>query len=414
MNFRTASFFQVIKKRIMLQGKNIILGVTGSIAAYKAAPLIRGLVKEGANVKVIMTPLAKEFITPLTLATLSKNPILVDFYDPENGDWNSHVDLGLWADAYLIAPATANTIGKMAAGIADNLLLTTYLSAKCPVIVAPAMDLDMYLHPATQRNLQILKSYGNLIIEPENGELASGLIGKGRMEEPDQIVSFMSRFFAADKRYAGKKVLVTAGPTYEKIDPVRFIGNYSSGKMGFAIAEEMAARGAEVTLIAGPVNLKLSNKRIRRIDVESASEMYRAAIEVFPESDIAVLSAAVADFTPMERAVVKLKRGEDDLKLELAPTRDIAAELGRKKRAGQWLIGFALETNDEENNAVSKMKRKNLDLIVLNSLRDEGAGFGGDTNKVTLIDKEENKLIYDLKTKSEVAIDIADRIAEFF
>lgn len=295
-----------------------------------------------------MTPLAKEFITPLTLATLSKNPILVDFYDPENGDWNSHVDLGLWADAYLIAPATANTIGKMAAGIADNLLLTTYLSAKCPVIVAPAMDLDMYLHPATQRNLQILKSYGNLIIEPENGELASGLIGKGRMEEPDQIVSFMSRFFAADARYAGKKVLVTAGPTYEKIDPVRFIGNYSSGKMGFAIAEEMAARGAEVTLIAGPVNLKLSNKRIRRIDVESASEMYRAAIEVFPESDIAVLSAAVADFTPMERAVVKLKRGEDDLKLELAPTRDIAAELGRKKRAGQWLIGFALETNDEE------------------------------------------------------------------
>lgn len=376
MNFRTASFFQVIKKRIMLQGKNIILGVTGSIAAYNAAPLIRGLVKEGANVKVIMTPLAKEFITPLTLATLSKNPILVDFYDPENGDWNSHVDLGLWADAYLIAPATANTIGKMAAGIADNLLLTTYLSAKCPVIVAPAMDLDMYLHPATQRNLQILKSYGNLIIEPENGELASGLIGKGRMEEPDQIVSFMSRFFAADARYAGKKVLVTAGPTYEKIDPVRFIGNYSSGKMGFAIAEEMAARGAEVTLIAGPVNLKLSNKRIRRIDVESASEMYRAAIEVFPESDIAVLSAAVADFTPMERAVVKLKRGEDDLKLELAPTRDIAAELGRKKRAGQWLIGFALETNDEENNAVSKMKRKNLDLIVLNSLRDEGAGFG--------------------------------------
>nr|WP_289623383.1 bifunctional phosphopantothenoylcysteine decarboxylase/phosphopantothenate--cysteine ligase CoaBC [Gabonibacter chumensis] len=398
----------------MLQGKNIILGVTGSIAAYKAAPLIRGLVKEGANVKVIMTPLAKEFITPLTLATLSKNPILVDFYDPENGDWNSHVDLGLWADAYLIAPATANTIGKMAAGIADNLLLTTYLSAKCPVIVAPAMDLDMYLHPATQRNLQILESYGNLIIEPESGELASGLIGKGRMEEPDQIVAFMSRFFTADERYAGKKVLVTAGPTYEKIDPVRFIGNYSSGKMGFAIAEEMAARGAEVTLIAGPVNLKLSNKRIRRIDVESASEMYQAAIEVFPESDIAVLSAAVADFTPMERAVVKLKRGEDDLKLELAPTRDIAAELGRKKRAGQWLIGFALETNDEENNAVSKMKRKNLDLIVLNSLRDEGAGFGGDTNKVTLIDKEENKLIYDLKTKSEVAIDIADRIAEFF
>ncbi|KIO46762.1 MULTISPECIES: bifunctional phosphopantothenoylcysteine decarboxylase/phosphopantothenate--cysteine ligase CoaBC [Sanguibacteroides] len=398
----------------MLQGKNIILGVTGSIAAYKAAPLIRGLVKEGANVKVIMTPLAKEFITPLTLATLSKNPILVDFYDPENGDWNSHVDLGLWADAYLIAPATANTIGKMAAGIADNLLLTTYLSAKCPVVVAPAMDLDMYLHPATQRNLRILKSYGNLIIEPENGELASGLIGKGRMEEPDQIVSFMSRFFAADERYVGKKVLVTAGPTYEKIDPVRFIGNYSSGKMGFAIAEEMAARGAEVTLIAGPVNLKLSNKRIRRIDVESASEMYQAAIEVFPESDIAVLSAAVADFTPMERAVVKLKRGEDDLKLELAPTRDIAAELGRKKRAGQWLIGFALESNDEENNAVSKMKRKNLDLIVLNSLRDEGAGFGGDTNKVTLIDKEENKLIYDLKTKSEVAIDIADRIAEFF
>lgn len=398
----------------MLQGKNIILGVTGSIAAYKAALLIRGLVKGGANVKVIMTPLAKEFITPLTLATLSKNPILVDFYNPENGDWNSHVDLGLWADAYLIAPATANTIGKMAAGIADNLLLTTYLSAKCPVVVAPAMDLDMYLHPATQRNLQVLKSYGNLIIEPESGELASGLVGKGRMEEPDQIVAFMSRFFAVDECYTGKKVLITAGPTYEKIDPVRFIGNYSSGKMGFALAEEMAARGAEVTLVTGPVNLKLSNRQIRRIDVESAAEMYQAAITVFPESDIAVLSAAVADFTPREQAVVKLKRGEDDLKLELAPTKDIAAELGRKKKAGQLLVGFALETNDEETNAVSKMKRKNLDLIVLNSLQDKGAGFGGDTNKVTLIDKDENKWIYDLKTKSEVAIDIADRIAEFF
>ncbi|WP_294139693.1 bifunctional phosphopantothenoylcysteine decarboxylase/phosphopantothenate--cysteine ligase CoaBC [uncultured Sanguibacteroides sp.] len=398
----------------MLQGKNIILGVTGSIAAYKAALLIRGLVKGGANVKVIMTPLAKEFITPLTLATLSKNPILVDFYNPENGDWNSHVDLGLWADAYLIAPATANTIGKMAAGIADNLLLTTYLSAKCPVVVAPAMDLDMYLHPATQRNLQVLKSCGNLIIEPESGELASGLVGKGRMEEPDQIVAFMSRFFAVDECYTGKKVLITAGPTYEKIDPVRFIGNYSSGKMGFALAEEMAARGAEVTLVTGPVNLKLSNRQIRRIDVESAAEMYQAAITVFPESDIAVLSAAVADFTPREQAVVKLKRGEDDLKLELAPTKDIAAELGRKKKAGQLLVGFALETNDEETNAVSKMKRKNLDLIVLNSLQDKGAGFGGDTNKVTLIDKDENKWIYDLKTKSEVAIDIADRIAEFF
>ena len=413
MNFQTASFFQMIKKRHMLQGKNIILGVTGSIAAYKAALLIRGLVKGGANVKVIMTPLAKEFITPLTLATLSKNPILVDFYNPENGDWNSHVDLGLWADAYLIAPATANTIGKMAAGIADNLLLTTYLSAKCPVVVAPAMDLDMYLHPATQRNLQVLKSYGNLIIEPESGELASGLVGKGRMEEPDQIVAFMSRFFAVDECYTGKKVLITAGPTYEKIDPVRFIGNYSSGKMGFALAEEMAARGAEVTLVTGPVNLKLSNRQIRRIDVESAAEMYQAAITVFPESDIAVLSAA-ADFTPREQAVVKLKRGEDDLKLELAPTKDIAAKLGRKKKAGQLLVGFALETNDEETNAVSKMKRKNLDLIVLNSLQDKGAGFGGDTNKVTLIDKDENKWIYDLKTKSEVAIDIADRIAEFF
>lgn len=396
----------------MLQGKNIILGITGSIAAYKAALLTRLLMKEGANVKVVMTPLAKEFITPLTMATLSKNPILVDFYNPENGDWNSHVDLGLWADLYLIAPASANTIGKMAAGIADNLLLTIYLSAKCPVMVAPAMDLDMYRHPAMQRNLQVLRSFGDYIMEPESGELASGLMGKGRMEEPEEIVARMKRYFVKDDRFSGTKVMITAGPTYEKIDPVRFIGNYSSGKMGFALAEEMAARGAEVTLICGPVNLKLKDTSIRRMNVESAEEMYQVAVQEFPRNDVVVLSAAVADFTPKERAHTKIKRGKGTLRLDLLPTKDIAAELGRMKQKGQLLVGFALETDDEEANAISKMQRKNLDLIVLNSLNDRGAGFGGDTNKVTLIDRDESKTEYELKSKAEVAVDIADRIVK--
>ena len=395
----------------MLKGKHIILGVTGSIAAYKAATLTRLLVKEGANVKVVMTPLAKEFITPLTMATLSKSPIMVDFYNPENGDWNSHVDLGLWADLYLIAPASANTIGKMAGGIADNLLLTTYLSAKCPVMVAPAMDLDMYKHPATQRNLKVLQSFGNIIIEPESGELASGLIGKGRMEEPERIVAFIADYFARQEDFKGKKVVVTAGPTYEKIDPVRFIGNYSSGKMGLAIAEEFAGRGAEVVLVCGPVNLKTSHPAIRRVDVESAAQMYEVTSKEFVNSDVAVLSAAVADFTPKEKADHKIKRGKDDLLLELLPTKDIAAELGRIKTVSQLLVGFALETNDEEMNALSKMQRKNLDMIVLNSLNDKGAGFSVDTNKVTILDKAGNKTVYELKTKVEVAKDIVDQIA---
>lgn len=395
----------------MLKGKHIILGVTGSIAAYKGATLTRLLVKEGASVKVVMTPLAKEFITPLTMATLSKSPIMVDFYNPENGDWNSHVDLGLWADLYLIAPASANTIGKMAGGIADNLLLTTYLSAKCPVMVAPAMDLDMYKHPATQRNLKVLQSFGNIIIEPESGELASGLIGKGRMEEPERIVAFITDYFARQADFKGKKVVVTAGPTYEKIDPVRFIGNYSSGKMGLAIAEEFAGRGAEVVLVCGPVNLKTSHPAIRRVDVESAAQMYEVMSKEFVNSDIAVLSAAVADFTPKEKADHKIKRGKDDLLLELLPTKDIAAELGRIKTASQLLVGFALETNDEEVNALSKMQRKNLDMIVLNSLNDKGAGFGVDTNKVTIMDKAGDRIVYELKTKVEVAKDIVDQIA---
>ena len=395
----------------MLRGKHIILGVTGSIAAYKAATLTRLLVKEGVSVKVVMTPLAKEFITPLTMATLSKSPIMVDFYNPENGDWNSHVDLGLWADLYLIAPASANTIGKMAGGIADNLLLTTYLSAKCPVMVAPAMDLDMYKHPATQRNLKVLQSFGNIIIEPESGELASGLIGKGRMEEPEKIVSFITDYFARQADFKGKKVVVTAGPTYEKIDPVRFIGNYSSGKMGLAIAEELAGRGAEVVLVCGPVNLKTCHPAIRRVDVESAAQMYEVTSKEFVNSDVAVLSAAVADFTPKEKADHKIKRGKDDLLLELLPTKDIAAELGRIKTVSQLLIGFALETNDEEINALSKMQRKNLDMIVLNSLNDKGAGFSVDTNKVTILDKAGEKTVYELKTKVEVAKDIVDQIA---
>ena len=395
----------------MLKGKHIILGVTGSIAAYKAATLTRLLVKEGASVKVVMTPLAKEFITPLTMATLSKSPIMVDFYNPENGDWNSHVDLGLWADLYLIAPASATTIGKMAGGIADNLLLTTYLSAKCPVMVAPAMDLDMYKHPATQRNLKVLQSFGNIIIEPESGELASGLIGKGRMEEPERIVAFIADYFARQEDFKGKKVVVTAGPTYEKIDPVRFIGNYSSGKMGLAIAEEFAGRGAEVVLVCGPVNLKTSHPAIRRVDVESAAQMYEVTSKEFVNSDVAVLSAAVADFTPKEKADHKIKRGKDDLLLELLPTKDIAAELGRIKTASQLLVGFALETNDEEVNALSKMQRKNLDMIVLNSLNDKGAGFSVDTNKVTILDKAGDKTVYELKTKVEVAKDIVDQIA---
>jgi len=392
-----------------LEGKKIILGVTGSIAAYKSAQLIRLLVKQGAEVKVIMTALAKEFITPLTLATLAKNPILVDFFDPTNGNWNSHVDLGLWADAYLIAPATANSIGKMANGIADNLLLTTYLSAKCPVFVAPAMDLDMFAHPANQRNLETLKSIGNLIIEPASGELASGLDGKGRMEEPDKIVSFLDDYFTP-KALLGKKILITAGPTYEKIDPVRFVGNYSTGKMGFALAEACARQGAEVCLISGPVQLQTTHPNIVRIDVESATQMFDEVSNRFYGMDGAILCAAVADFTPKEVANTKLKREKDDLVLELKPTQDIAAFVGGMKTESQVVVGFALETNNEEVNALSKLERKNLDFIVLNSLKDDKAGFGYDTNKITILDRSGAKKQFDLKDKKSVAEDIVAEI----
>ena len=396
----------------MLKGKHIIVGITGSIAAYKAASLVRLLVKEGAEVKVVMTELAKQFITPLTLATLSKHPVMVEFYNPENGDWHSHVDMGLWADLYLIAPATANTLGKMAHGIADNLLLTTYLSAKCPVMVAPAMDLDMYRHPATRQNLHILQSYGVRVIEPAAGELASGLVGKGRMAEPEEIVASIHRYFERQGDLLGKKVLLTAGPTYEKIDPVRFIGNYSSGKMGFALAEEFAARGAEVVLVAGPVSRQTGHPAIRRINVESAAEMFEQVMNYAEDSHIIVSCAAVADFTPDRKAGLKLKRGEEELVLKLKPTCDIAAELGRRKQKGQVLVGFALETDDETGNALRKLHKKNLDLIVLNSLKDSNACFGYDTNKVTIIDRNEVQWQYELKSKKEVAHDIVDRIVQ--
>jgi phosphopantothenoylcysteine decarboxylase/phosphopantothenate--cysteine ligase len=395
----------------MLQGKKIILGVTGSIAAYKSAQLIRLLVKEGAEVKVIMTSLAKEFITPLTLATLSRNPILVDFFDPTNGNWNSHVDLGLWADAYLIAPATANSIAKMANGVADNLLLTTYLSAKCPVFVAPAMDLDMFAHPATQHNLEALRTVGNQIIEPVSGELASGLEGKGRMEEPERIVLFLDDYFTP-KTLTGKKILITAGPTYEKIDPVRFVGNYSSGKMGFALAEACAKKGADVCLISGPVQLKTVHLNIERVDVESAEEMYEAVINRFYSKDGAILCAAVADFTTLNKAENKLKREKDNLILELKPTLDIAASLGSMKMESQFLVGFALETNNEEANAKQKMERKNFDFIVLNSLQDAQAGFGYDTNKISIIYRSGTEKHFELKSKNDVAEDIVAEIAE--
>ncbi len=395
----------------MLQGKKIILGVTGSIAAYKSAHIIRLLMKEGAEVKVLMTSLAKEFITPLTLATLAKNPILVDFFDPTNGNWNSHVDLGLWADAYLIAPATANTIGKMATGVADNLLLTTYLSAKCPVFVAPAMDLDMFSHPATQRNLEALISVGNLIIEPASGELASGLEGKGRMEEPENIVRFIDDYFTA-KPLLGKNILITAGPTYEKIDPVRFVGNYSTGKMGFALAEVCAKQGANVCLIAGPVQLKTKHPNIERINVESAEEMYNAVTDRFYSMDGAILCAAVADFTPIEIDITKLKREKENLSLELKPTHDIAATVGEMKTDSQFLVGFALETNNEEANAFSKMERKNFDFIVLNSLQDAQAGFGYDTNKISILHRSGSKKEFELKSKNAVAEDIVAEIVE--
>ncbi len=393
----------------MMKGKKIVLGITGSIAAYKAAVLTRLLIKKGAEVQIVITPAGKEFITPITLSALTSKPVISEFFSQRDGTWHSHVDLGLWADAMLIAPATASTIGKMAHGIADNMLITTYLSMKAPVFVAPAMDLDMFAHPATQHNLDILRSYGNHIIEPTAGELASHLVGKGRMEEPENNVAALEDFFQKNSSMAGKNILITAGPTYEKIDPVRFIGNYSSGKMGYALAEECAARGAEVTLVSGPVNLSVNHPNINRIDVESAEQMYNACMSHYPTSDAGILCAAVADFTPECVADKKIKREKDDLTLNLRPTHDIAAALGKIKTDSQRLVGFALETNDETAHAQDKLKRKNFDFIVLNSLNDKGAGFRCDTNKITIIDSGKAEE-YPLKTKKEVAADIIDKL----
>lgn len=397
----------------MLKGKKIVLGITGSIAAYKACYLIRGLVKKGAEVQVIITPAGKEFITPITLSALTSKPVVSEFFSQRDGSWHSHVQLGLWADAMLIAPATASSIGKMAHGIADNMLITTYLSMKAPVFIAPAMDLDMFAHPSTQENLKRLRSYGNHIIEPTSGELASHLEGKGRMEEPENIIRTLEDYFASSQELAGKNILITAGPTYERIDPVRFIGNYSSGKMGFALAEACAARGANVTLVCGPVSARTLHPSIRRIDVESAEDMYTEATGLFGDMDAAILCAAVADFTPALTAERKIKREGDDLVLRLKPTHDIAATLGKMKRDGQKLVGFALETHDETNHAQDKLERKNLDFIVLNSLNDKGAGFRHDTNKITIIDRTESTA-YPLKDKKEVAEDIVDRLVALF
>lgn len=396
----------------MLEGKKIVLGITGSIAAYKACILVRGLQKEGAEVQVVMTPAAKEFVTPLTLATLTRKPVISEFFDRRDGTWHSHVDLGLWADAMVIAPATASTIGKMANGVADNMLVTTYLSMKAPVFVAPAMDLDMYAHPTTQRNLETLRSFGNTIVEPGTGFLASQLEGKGRMQEPERIIEVLDHALNDDKCLAGKKILVTAGPTYENIDPVRFIGNYSSGKMGFALAEECSRRGAEVFLVTGPVTQQTHYPGIRRIDVETARQMSEQATRLFPQCDVSILCAAVADFRPADVATSKIKRKGRNLTIELEPTCDIAALLGSMKRKGQVMVGFALETDNESENAHAKLKKKKLDFIVMNSLRDEGAGFRHDTNKITIIDNG-GTTDYQLKGKREVATDIVDYLTRF-
>lgn len=414
----------------MLKGKKIVLGITGSIAAYKSCLIIRGLIKKGAEVQVVITPAGKEFITPITLSALTHKPVVSEFFSQRDGTWNSHVDLGLWADAMVIAPCTASTMGKMAHGIADNMLITTYLSMKAPVFIAPAMDLDMYKHPSTQANMKALLGYGNHIIEPEVGFLASGLEGKGRMEEPDVIVNSLDRYFNmmenadevaevesenpenTEKDLCGKKVMITAGPTYEKIDPVRFIGNYSSGKMGFALAEECLRRGADVTLVAGPVSLDCS-PAIHRINVENCEEMYQAATAAFASSDAAILCAAVADFRPANVADKKIKREKDDLELTLVPTHDIAAALGQMKQKNQRIVAFALETNDEESNAQKKRVKKNADFIVLNSTRNPGTTFRTDDNQITII-SEKGKKEYEKKPKTEVARDIIDELALLF
>ncbi|MBP9981814.1 MAG: bifunctional phosphopantothenoylcysteine decarboxylase/phosphopantothenate--cysteine ligase CoaBC [Prevotella sp.] len=392
----------------MLKGKKIVLGITGSIAAYKSCLIIRELIKRGAEVQVVITPAGKEFITPITLSALTHNPVISEFFSQRDGTWNSHVDLGLWADAMLIAPCTASSIGKMANGIADNMLITTYLSMKAPVFIAPAMDLDMYKHPSTQANLEKLKEYGNNIIEPASGYLASGLEGKGRMEDPEKIVETLDRQFSK-KDLKGKQIMITAGPTYEKIDPVRFIGNYSSGKMGFAIAEECYRRGADVTLISGPVSMKCSDG-INRIDVENCESMYNEATKAFNNCDAAILCAAVADFKPENVADKKIKRENNDLIIKLKSTHDIAASLGKIKSSKQKIVAFALETNDEEMNAKHKLEKKNADFIVLNSTRISGTTFRSDENQITIISKD-GKKEYDKKPKSEVATDIIDELA---
>ncbi len=396
-----------------IKGKHILLGITGGIAAYKAAYLTRLFIKNGAEVRVLMTPNAKQFITPLTLATLSKNPVFTEFFDAENGNWNSHVDLGMWADAMIIAPATASTMGKMANGIADNLLVTSYLSARCPVFVAPAMDLDMYKHPSTKENIEKLKGFGNYIIEPTAGELASGLTGEGRMEEPDKIFSFVEDFFYKSNHFKGKKVLITAGPTYEAIDPVRFIGNHSSGKMGLALAESFHKKGADVILIHGPIQAEIKSNFHKIIPVTSAEEMHNAAISEFSSADIAIMAAAVADYKPVSKSETKIKRTSENMQITLEANPDIAASLGEMKNENQILVGFALETNNEQENAQKKLLKKNLDIIILNSLNDKGAGFKTDTNKITILDKNNKKLNFELKSKTEVAEDIVNYIKNF-
>ncbi|MDR3694563.1 bifunctional phosphopantothenoylcysteine decarboxylase/phosphopantothenate--cysteine ligase CoaBC [Mucilaginibacter sp.] len=396
----------------MLQDKNIVLGVCGSIAAYKAATLIRLLVKGGANVQVVMTPDATNFITPLTLSTLSKKPVLVDYFIPETGEWNNHVDLGLWADLVIIAPASANTMAKMAGGLCDNLLMAVYLSAKCEVYFAPAMDLDMWKHDATRENIAKLQSFGNILIPPGVGELASGLNGEGRMAEPEEIAEFISSSLKKKLPLADQKILVTAGPTYEAIDPVRFIGNHSSGKMGFAIADQLARLGADVTLVSGPSAQKSKQASVKRIDVTSAAEMLEACLLYYKNSKACIMSAAVADYTPAHPAQQKIKKTSNSLNIELKQTVDILSTLGAQKSNGQVLVGFALETNDEEKNAIKKLQLKNLDFIVLNSLNDAGAGFKKDTNKITIIDKTLQKTTYPVKSKDEVALDICHKVIE--
>ena len=395
----------------MLSGKNILVGVTGGISAYKTAVLIRLLKKNGANVKVIMTQAAKQFVQPLTFATLSQNPVYTEFFNPENGEWNSHVSLGIWADLFIIAPATANTIAKIANGIADNLLTTTCLSSRCKIMIAPAMDLDMYSNPITQKNLSDLTSRGFLTVQANEGFLASGLSGKGRMAEPEEIFLAAKEFFSSKEDFSGKKVMITAGPTREKIDPVRFISNYSSGKMGYALAEEFANRGAEVFLISGPVEVKAKSPKIKVIAIESALEMYLECQNYFPNADIAIMAAAVADYKPEKTADNKIKKTGEQLSLTLSPTTDIAGELGKKKRQDQIFVGFALETENEKQNAEKKLSTKNFDFIVLNSLQDKGAGFGYDTNKITILTKTESQS-FQLKSKQEVSKDIANKVLE--